>query len=650
MKTNEFKCLIVVLALLMMPFTVKAEGSAGTVSIFHALGAGARQLGLGGACVATPFDATTIYWNPAAIDYLEQKNATFFYTNLLGGASYNYIGYVNPTVTIGTFGFGILRWGIGDISERLHDSSYEIGKFESSNYELLFSYGKVILSDYNLSIGANIKIEHQSWPGLSWKASDTGVGADFAIYYQPNFYGSMKGLAFGLLMQNLFAPKLKPGDVADELPRQFKLGVAKTVPLSPQGNKLLFMMDLNKAELNPFNFHVGAEYTYNNLAMVRVGFHNRNNSSNVVFGAGATYNMFQVDYSFAPIGVADFAGSHRLSVSINFGKTKTELIAQAREQEMLRIREEVENQQRLAREQEIKERLTEARRYFEEGDYIQAQIEFSAVLKLDAENGEAREKLELAKQKSEEEQMRLLQERIERETLEKEQIELDLYIRNHWQKGLAHYERGQYEEAIDEWNLVLKKDPNHQLAMEWRDRALTDLRNEVKSLIRQAETHAANHRYMEAIRLLDKAKQQNLEEMRLDDDIDAKIRHYSKALSSDQLYTKGLNHYDNREYGKAAEMFEEALGLDPTNKVIKDFYEKAKARASATNTELPPELKQKYFSGLNLSSKGQYEEALKIFENILEVQPNNKRVLLAIDKTKEKLEKTKRQKSSSNNR
>jgi len=651
MNKNLFILVGVLFLMIILPFSVQAQGSAGTESIFQSLGAGARQTGLGGACVATPFDATSIYWNPAVLDYLQRKSATFFYTNLMGGASYNYMGYVNPTTTIGTFGIGILRWGIGDISERLSDSSYEIGKFESSNYEILISYGKIILSDYNISIGANIKIEHQSWPGLSWKASDTGVGADFAMYYQPNLYGAMKGVSFGLVMQNLLSPQLKPGDVADKLPFKLKLGVGKTINLSPQGNKVLVMMDVNKAQTNPVNLHFGAEYTYNNFAMIRIGFNNRANSSNFVFGAGAVYdNMFQFDYSFAPFGVTGFAASHRISLSVHFGKTKNELISQAREQDLLRIREEVENEKRLEREQEIKERLTEARRYFEEGDYIQAQIEFSSVLKLDEANNEAKEKLELARQKNEEEQTRLLQERIERQNLEQAQIELDLFIRTHWQKGLAHYERGQYEEAIDEWNMVLDKDPNYQLASEWRDRALTDLRNEVKSLIRQAETHAANHRYMEAIRLLDKAKQQNMEEMRLDDDIESRIQRYTKALNSDQLYTKGLNYYDNKDYSKAAEMFKTALEFDPSNNVLKEWYEKASARASATTQELPPELKQKYFTGLNLSLEGKYEEAINIFESILEIQPNNKRVLLAMDQTKEKLEKARRQKDSSNNR
>lgn len=642
----KFIIILGLIGVVFWPLSGLKAQSGGTVPVFHALGAGARQLGLGGACVAMPFDATTAYWNPAATDYLEQNNISFFYTNLLGGASYNFIGYVHPTLSIGTFGAVMLRWGVDGIKERL-DSPYEIGEASLVNYEFLFSYGKVILPEHNLAFGMNIKIDYQAWPGLTEKASDTGVGADLALFYRPELDGSLKGISLGFVMQNFFAPKLKPLDESDTFPRLFKLGVAKTIDLSTTGNQLSVLMDLDKGAMDIFRFHLGSEYIYNNMAMIRAGIYS-NEGTHFVFGAGVKYNLFQLDYSYAALGVADMGASHRLSFSVNFGKTRSDKLEIAKQLEMERIREEVENQQRLAREQELKERLEEGRRLFTEGDFIKAQIEFSAVLQIDQENEEAKDKLQQAKVKQEEEQDRLLRERIQRENLAKEQAELDQYIREHWEKGIIYYEKGQFEEAIEEWNLILKRDPNYQLAIEFRNRALTDMRNDVKALIKQAETHAANHNYVDAIRLLDKAKSKNLSELKLDDDIDTKIARYTEALDLEKLYRTGLNYYDNKDYNEAAEMFRKALALDPKNTVIRDFYEKANAWVTANNEPLPPDLKQKYYKGVNLSTNGQYEEALRIFEEILVTQPNNKRVLTTIDKTKEKLEKSKRYKNENN--
>jgi hypothetical protein len=60
----------------------QAEGSAGTQGIFR-FGAGARAQGLGSAVVAMPLDASTIFWNPGGLDYLERRNVVMYYSPLI---------------------------------------------------------------------------------------------------------------------------------------------------------------------------------------------------------------------------------------------------------------------------------------------------------------------------------------------------------------------------------------------------------------------------------------------------------------------------------------------------------------------------------------------------------------------------------------
>ena len=86
----------------------------GTTNIFTK-GVGARQMGLGGAVVAYPTDPTTIFWNPAGLEYLPQKSFSIFYASFLEGTSYNFVGYVHPTLNIGTFGVGVSRIATGGI-------------------------------------------------------------------------------------------------------------------------------------------------------------------------------------------------------------------------------------------------------------------------------------------------------------------------------------------------------------------------------------------------------------------------------------------------------------------------------------------------------------------------------------------------------
>jgi len=77
MKARLFVSLLIAGLMIFSPKMHAEGGSAGTMSLFHSLVAGARKLGLGGACVAMPFDATTIYWNPAEGEPGADNNLTY---------------------------------------------------------------------------------------------------------------------------------------------------------------------------------------------------------------------------------------------------------------------------------------------------------------------------------------------------------------------------------------------------------------------------------------------------------------------------------------------------------------------------------------------------------------------------------------------
>ncbi|MCK5737585.1 PorV/PorQ family protein [bacterium] len=630
------------------PGVIYANGAAGTMPVINSLGVGARQLGLGGAGVALPSDASTLYWNPAALEYLQQANVNLFYTNLLGGANYGFIGAVYPTLGTGTVGIGFIEYGVDGIIER-DDSPYNIGEFGYTHGQFLFSYGKIISRKWNLSAGASVKMEYENYPGLSAKAMDSGFGVDAGLYWRPPLQMSGSRLSLGVVLQNIVPVKLKSGETADQYPINTKLGIANTFDFVGQESRLTIAADLGKADKSAFQYNLGAEFSYKNLAMFRMGYYNAANEGTFVGGFGFRYQNFSIDYAFSPMDVADFVPSHRFSCGVSFGKTKRVKLAERKARRLRAIRREVANQQRLARRQEIEEHLQEGRRYLKEGDYVQAQIEFQAVLKLQNGNQEARKKSMLARKRFEEEQDKYLQEKLENENVRKEQLQLEQYIREHWEKGLAYYERKQYENAINEWNMILAKDPHYQLALEFRDKAVKDLHEDVQTLIHQADQRARAHEYMEAIRLLEKANAKNKSDMTFDREINLRISRFSKALNSEQFYRRGLTNYENQEYSAAAGQFQKALSLEPNNPEIKDYYDKSMARASATTTGLPPEMKQRYFEGLNLSAKGQYSAALKIFEEILERVPNSKRVLTSIDKTKEKINSANRRKNPAKN-
>jgi hypothetical protein len=89
------------------------DGKAGTQNILHEMGAGARVFGLGRAFVALADDPSAVFWNPAGLEYVPRISFSLFHTPLVvKGASYDFIGFVYPTVQLGTVGIGYSRVGL----------------------------------------------------------------------------------------------------------------------------------------------------------------------------------------------------------------------------------------------------------------------------------------------------------------------------------------------------------------------------------------------------------------------------------------------------------------------------------------------------------------------------------------------------------
>ena len=104
MKSREFKAIFAVIHLLagaiVAAISVKADGA------FEFKPAGARGLGLSGACAARSFDATAPYWNPSGLGLVRRAEMASFYTQFfsLGGLSYAGTAFAAPS-RIGGFGF-----------------------------------------------------------------------------------------------------------------------------------------------------------------------------------------------------------------------------------------------------------------------------------------------------------------------------------------------------------------------------------------------------------------------------------------------------------------------------------------------------------------------------------------------------------------
>ena len=663
-----FRVLLVLLTIFECGLTYAQQGVGGTNSPFNLAGVGARALALGKAYVAVAQDPTVVYWNPAGLDYLEKKSASFFYSNLIAGSSYNFIGIAYSTISIGSFGFGWIRIGTDDIVAR-DEKAVPGENLGFSQQLLLFSYAKRL--PFNLALGFSLKIEH-----FNLNVSDTGFGGDLGFFYRPGFDSAiLQNISFGLNIQNIGRPELRLVDESVASPRNLKLGFVKPFYMGQGRNAFTLLFDINKSENSSATLHFGSEYSLSNQAMVRFGM----NDGQLAFGAGAAFNNFHFDYSFGKLFDApDFSGSHRFSVTIEFGKSKEELIEIARERQEREMRVEVENQIWFARDSEFSSNMEEGRDKFYEGDYRGAYVNFSsafeaakamveASMTLRSTNGddnvvntrveianyaldEARTMLELADAKYDSlrrQELRGIALEAQKTTLAQE---LQNFILEHRDKGNAFFKGSDFARAISEWQLALdrilankgKNLPNwvvevkHQIQSDIKT-AEQQIQSKIKVRIKRAQVLARRGDYVQALAVLNQLLASGVPRKERGT-VENKIRTFQKQLNFEQNYEQGLRHYVNKDYKKAMEYFERALSIKPKESQALKYFEEAEARVLATVQQMPPEIRAKLIRGHQLYKQRRYKEALEIWEEIRKKQPYNKRILDAIDAAKERLQ------------
>ena len=603
------------------------EGSGGYESIFSS-GAGARQLGMGGAAVAFPQDATTIFWNPAGMEELQRQSFTAYYASLMLGTSYNFLGYVYPTLKIGTFGMGVSRISTGDIPYR--ESHYvDLGTFNYNQEEFYFSYAKNV-RDWFVA-GANFKLERQ----VIGQDSDIGFGIDVSAFYKFDFESEwLQHIQVGAIYQNGYAPRLRLRKTIDYMPSMLRFGVAKTFYFSNDASPFVILVDLEKGDQLPMKFHVGTEYSYNGQAMLRLGFNERGLS----FGAGAVYNQFELDYSYGKIdsrGV--LGGSHRISFVVNFGKSRLEKIQLIQAQRRKELEEQIARENERRRQAQIKKLLDEGKALYASHDYFKALVKFQQVLELDKSNPEALDMVDETKARMDELREKEMQQQLSKIQEERQRKQIQSYVDKHVNKGLEFLKEGDYVSAIDEWNLALERQPDSQQIKQYIENAKTELVNRINEIIKKADELAKKGNFPEANKLYNQALLLSQNDNVRKKEIRQKMAELEIKLNMYDYYQSGLIAYRSEDWKTAMKNFEKALKLNPKDPKIQRYYKDAERHAMARKQQMTPEIEKKFNKALQLYVDDRIEDALKIWESLLEKQPYNKDIIDAVDMAKKQL-------------
>ena len=182
--------------------------------------------------------------------------------------------------------------------------------------------------------------------------------------------------------------------------------------------------------------------------------------------------------------------------------------------------------------------------------------------------------------------------------------------------------------------MALERDPNNETVRSAIRTTNRRLREDINSLVRRARQELENQNYSESLRLLSEARLLSGDDPQVKKEVDTLVQ----RVKLQENIQKGILLYDIGQYEDALNIFESILEEDPSNPLIQQYYTKSKIDAMAEKEKMDPETERRYLEGVDRFLLGKYQEALQIWERILEDHPYNKKVLEAIKGAKDRLE------------
>ncbi|MEA1965493.1 MAG: PorV/PorQ family protein [Candidatus Aerophobetes bacterium] len=267
----------------------------GTTAVnFLKIGLGARASAMGDAFTALADDGSCLYWNPAGLVQLKDKQLLVSYNSWFAGIKRGYISFTLPLSEEEGVGVGTNYLDMGTLE----------GRDEEGNPTEPFG-----ASDFQLSVGYAKRFSDKFMAGLSGGILKDTIAGNEKNTYSVNagiLFFIKKSLSLGLSVQNI-GPKLSGGS----LPLNFKLGVAKKT------ESLTLTADISKPTDNRMYFSIGGDWSIRENLFLRVGYKsNRDIASGITIGIGLKRKKIGLDYAYLPYG--DLGNTHRVSLIMRF--------------------------------------------------------------------------------------------------------------------------------------------------------------------------------------------------------------------------------------------------------------------------------------------------------------------------------------------
>ncbi|UCE66450.1 MAG: tetratricopeptide repeat protein [Candidatus Zixiibacteriota bacterium] len=560
---------------------------------------------MGRAFVALSGDASAPFWNPAATSAIDRANLMAFRTTLFMNTNYDCLGITYPLVDLGVFSFSAGRIGTDGIERRDIDNRL-IDTFSSSETRFGFGYARAI--GYGLHGGLTFKIVSNNVGGFS----GSGAGADLGFQYSQTRF---QWLTLGVSFIDLFQPRIKLQSAEDKFNTVSRFGAAAYRKFGDKMH-LTAGFDIEKSAGRSAIFHAGAELEFLKQYSLRIGL----DRGRLTFGGGLLYRSIGLDYAYE--NVEYLGGSHRISFSFSFGSSVSEKRNQRRAS---LIRQERKLWERALSDQ-ADSLLNLADSLRNRKDFQDALGNYQKVQGLNPESEHARIMSDSM--------MNIIISGAIEGVADRKRKEI---ISGRVESALNDFNEGRFNTAISKYRLLLEIDPDNEtikdLLASAEQNLSTELSEKRETAIRLRNQGDNAGALTEWIRILS-----------LDEDnseAESRIEELKIEMEGNELIANALSLINAGRYLEAVDLLERAGRLRPDDRSVRSLISETRAKSVPPTTI--EDIKSnavhwnRYLSGLESYQSSDYNKAIEIWTELVNIYPNNSDLRKNINQARERL-------------
>lgn len=594
-----------IFSLLLVTTSIAKITPAGGLASEFALGFHATTLGSGGGGIGLFASPGSALINPALLSTLQYQEVSLTVTTLANQSYLANAFWVHPISDNQGVSVSISGLSTGEI-DRVIDYA-PAGNFQYSTTLATFSFGRRFGAPVYL--GGSLHILNQSLDQFS----DYGIGFDLGAAARLHRYFTLGANAL-----NIIEPEVQLNQIAEVQKRSFGVGFAlPSIPVTPR-----FWLT-GQGSVEWFDGYAGRYFggisaDIDSLFSLRAGYQ----AEKLTFGLGVRNKGFTIDYALQLVDV--ISDHHSVSITFAIGSSLQDRL-QRRELERQAAQIEAERRRRYEQNRIL------GKEFFDRFELDSALVYYQRALAFDETNQELIGSISSI-------QSAIATKRETDIAIAETMAETRQQIRTYYDQSNLLYERGSYRAAQELLNLLIEIQPDNAQALDLGSSIQAAIDSVVKADLMSADSSLAQGRSVDAISTYNRILDLDPKNARAISGKETAIARLDKAVQLNlaiEAFNKGL-------LDDAERRFRAVLEASPGGETTASDYiaRIASLRQRPADAGIVPaipvtldQLQQDratwglYVEGLKLMRDRQYDEAIRLWQQVLAVYPNQTNTL-----------------------